>query len=817
MSLRILLCLLLSTAALANYQFMGNATGWQPTGRGAIIKSESGTELHLTFITHEILRVTLVRKDHNEALLTDAFAVDPLSLSGASPLRIDTSVTANEYGLRSASLVVTIARSPLRVTVQNREGKVLLRDDSTMAYGWDGNEVRTWKQIVPGEKFFGQGLKGGGLDKRGRELQMWNSDVPAYADNSDPLYQSVPFYIGLRDSLAYGVYFNNSYRSKFNFGAGQQRYTSFSSEGGALDYFVFNGPSIAHVVRRFTELTGKMNLPPLWALGYQQSRWSYFPDTEVTRLAQTFRDKDIPCDVIYLDIHYMDGYRVFTWDSTRFPQPKKMLADLSNDGFKITPIIDPGVKADSNYVMAKEGLAENHFVKYPDGTTHIGEVWPGQSYFPDFSNSKTRIWWGKHVAEFRKQGVRGFWNDMNEPACWGQAFPLETIFDDSGRNSSHKKMHNLYALQMAQATYEGLRASNSTERPFILTRAGFAGTQRYSAAWTGDNVASEDHLELGIRMMLGLGLSGQPFIGTDIGGFIGTASPELYARWVQVGVFSPFCRSHTHYGSNDKEPWSFGENIEEINRKFIRLRYALLPYLYTLFQKSSQTGEPIIRPLFYDYQNDLKCFDWNYQQQFFVGQNILLAPVTHEKQYTKKLYLPAGEWLDWNTDRVYSGNQEIIVDAHLDWLPIFLKNGSLVIKRDVQDYTGERPVRELTLDIFAVAGTDAGNRSSFVLYEDDGASFDYQNGIYRNTNYVHEIIGDTLLLNRTVTVDKYKVPDRKLVLRWHNADAPESILLNGASLDKFAERVTYDAIRRILEVRLDSELKLKSLSVHTKA
>ncbi len=711
---RLILALLITTAAWANYKFASPVASIAPTDRGAIITCTDSVTLEVKFYTPEIVRITLVRPDDPEPLLTDALLADSLlpqryvsaigrdtgggkkELIGASysPQLIDGEF---EVELEASRTSIFVDKDSLYLRFTDRMKVTFLSDDPSMSYGWDGNEVRTWKKLHPSEKFFGLGEKGGGLDKRGRELVLWNSDTPGYTDSSDPLYQSIPFYIGLRDSIAYGVFFNNSYKSRFNFGAGQQRYSSFSAEDGPLDYFVIYGPSIREVVQRFSDLTGKMPLPPMWALGYQQSRWSYFPDTEVMRLAQTFRDKDIPCDVIYLDIHHMDGYRVFTWDSTRFPQPKKMLSDLANDGFKIIPIIDPGVKADSNYFMAKEGLADNHFVKYPDGTTHIGEVWPGKSYFPDFSNSNTRIWWGKHVAEFRKQGVRGFWNDMNEPACWGQAFPLETIFDDDGRNSSHKKMHNLYALHMAQATYEGLLKEFPNERPFILTRAGFAGIQRYAATWTGDNLATEDHLELGIRLMLGLGLSGQPFAGTDIGGFMGTPSPELYARWIEVGALSPFCRTHSHYGSNDKEPWSFGENIEDISRKFIKFRYDLLPYLYTLFHNSSEDGAPIWRPMFYEFQNDPKCYDWAYQQQFMLGPNILVAPVTRVGQYTKKVYLPEGRWLDWNTERVYEGKQEIIIDAHLDWLPMFLRNGTILVRRDAQDYADESAIKHLTL------------------------------------------------------------------------------------------------------------------------
>ncbi|NUO20217.1 DUF5110 domain-containing protein [bacterium] len=803
---RLLLALLITTTiAQANYKFASPVASIESTERGALVTCTDGVTLELKFFTPEIVRITVVRPDDPESLLGEALVLAP-----DSGVLLNRTEESDYIELSTGKYTVRLDRDSLHLSWYiPSAGVTYLADDPAMAYGFDGNEVRTWKKLAPGEKFFGLGLKGGGLDRRGRELVLWNSDTPGYQDSSDPLYQSVPFYIGLRDGIAYGVFFNNSYKTRFNFGAGQQRYSSFAAEDGPMDYFVIFGPTIKEVVTRFTDLTGKMILPPLWSLGYQQCRWSYYPESEVRTLAQTFRDKDIPCDVIYLDIHHMDGYRVFTFDSTRFPDPEKLFSDLGKDGFKVIPIIDPGVKADWEYFMASEGLAGGHFVKFPDHSVHIGEVWPGQSYFPDYSNPKTRAWWGKHVAQFRKRGVRGFWNDMNEPACWGQAFPLETIFNDNGLNSSHKKMHNLYALHMAQATYEGLLKEFPNERPFILTRAGFAGMQRYAAAWTGDNVASEDHLELGIRLMLSMGLSGQPNIGMDIGGFMGTPSPELFVRWMQVGAVSPFCRTHSHFGSNDKEPWSFGENNEAIARKFIKFRYELLPTLYTLFQQASVTGEPIWRPMFYEFQNDPKCYDWAYQQQFMLGENILVAPVTRVGQYTKKVYLPEGRWLDWNTKRVYDGNQEIIVDAHLDWLPMFLRDGAVIARREAQDYSDQSPMKELTLDIYTYGRR---SHSQFQHYEDDGTSVAYQDSAFNRTDYNAGNAEGFHQLFRYKHTANYSAPDSKLTIRWWDVvKTPTDIMLNDKPIELTDARLLYDPDRKLFEISLPSAHQFNKL------
>jgi len=808
---RLILALLITaTVSRANYRFTAPVDTIAPTPRGARIFCSDSTSLEVQFYTPDIVRVTVVRPNDPEPLLGEALALSP-----DETVNFTRSEQQEFIALSTGRYDVQIDRDSLHLSFYMPSGGITyLADDPAMAYGFDGNEVRNWKKLAPGEKFFGLGLKGGGLDRRGRELVLWNSDTPGYQDSSDPLYQSIPFYIGLRDGIAYGVFFNNSYKTRFNFGAGQQRYSSFAAEDGPLDYFVIFGPTIKEVVTRFTDLTGKMTLPPLWSLGYQQCRWSYYPESEVRTLAQTFRDKDIPCDVIYLDIHHMDGYRVFTFDSTRFPNPEKLFTDLSKDGFKVIPIIDPGVKSDWEYNMASEGLAGDHFVKFPDHSVHIGEVWPGNSYFPDFSNPKTRAWWGKHVAQFRQRGVRGFWNDMNEPACWGQAFPLETLFNDSGRFSSHKKMHNLYALHMAQATYEGLLKDYPNERPFILTRAGFAGMQRYAAAWTGDNLATEDHLELGIRLMLSMGLSGQPNIGMDIGGFMGTPSPELFVRWMQVGAVSPFCRTHSHFGSNDKEPWSFGENNEAIARKFIKFRYELLPTLYSLFYQSHQSGEPIWRPMFYEFQNDPKCYDWAYQQQFMLGENILVAPVTRIGQYTKKVYLPEGKWLDWNTKKVYDGQQEIIVDAPLDQLPMFLRDGAVIARREPQDYSDQSPIKELSFDIYT-----SGQRlvAWFRLYEDDGMTLRYQDGAYSGTDFHAEKVDGAYLLVRDQRPASFDTPDRKITIRWWDiVRSPKDIFLNGHPIELTDKRISYDPDRGMFELNLPSEQDLNLLEFQTK-
>lgn len=806
----IFLGLLFAMNGQANYTFLGHLLKYQRIESGILLYCEGDARLEIRFLKPEMFRVTLIRPEDREPLLEY-----PLAKTAWEEVDLQFKEENLHLILASKEIDLIIHKYPCRLTVLDKQGTVINKDDPGLGVGWEGNEVRCWKSLAPGERFFGLGEKTGDVNKRGREWVMWNSDIPGYNHETDPIYQSIPFYIGLHQNKAYGVFLNNSYRSVFNMGAGNRRYASFAADGGRLDYFFIFGPQISRVVSTYTELTGRITLPPLWGLGYQQCRWSYFPEAEVLSLARTFREKQIPADVIYLDIHYMDGYRVFTWDKTRFPDPAGMLRKLREMGFKVVTIIDPGVKADTNYAVAQEGLGGNHFISYPDGEVYVGEVWPGPSYFPDFSTPETRRWWGQKLAGLLDTGVAGFWNDMNEPAVWGRAFPLEAVMDDGGRYSSQKKMHNLYGFLMSQAAYEAFRAHRPNRRPFLVTRAGFAGEQRFTAVWTGDNVASEEHLELGIRMMLGLGLSGVPFVGMDVGGFIGTPSPELFARWVQVGAFSPFFRAHTHYNSRDQEPWSFGEEVEEVSRKFISLRYRLLPYLYTLMWEAAESGSPALRPMFWYFQEDPMVYDHAYQQQFFFGEKLLIAPVTREREYLKKVYLPEGKWLDMNTETVYQGPGAFVVEAPLERVPMFLREGGILPMQEAMQYVGEKTANSLLLEVFCTE-----KYANLLHYEDDGETFDYTRGKYRLTQFEYLKERDHWSFSKSRVHDEWGGGERFLEIRFHAvAKEPDRITLDGSPLEKIAAAETqrpgyfYDSAGKILTVRFVEAGKEQSLKI----
>ncbi len=506
-------------------------------------------------------------------------------------------------------------------------------------------------------------------------------------------------------------------------GKENSKYYYFGAMDGNLDYYFMYGPTVNKVVNEYTNLTGKTPLPQLWTLGYQQCRWSYAPQERAMEIAKCFREKDIPCDTIYLDIDYMDGFRVFTWDNKKFENPKEFLKQLKEMGFKVVTIIDPGVKVDKGYKIYDEGLKEGYFATDKDGIVYKNYVWPGESVFPDFMNSKTRKWWAENQKIMMDLGVSGIWNDMNEPASFNGSLPDDVVFDNDGILVTHKEIHNVYGHMMDKATYEGIKKATN-KRPFIVTRACYAGTQKYATVWTGDNQSTWEHLRMSLPMLMNLGLSGMAFCGTDVGGFGHDCTPELLSRWVQVGAFTPLFRNHSTIGSREQEPWAFDKITEDINRKYIKLRYTLIKYLYDMMYKCENSGEPIIRPLLFNYQNDKRTYEIN--DEFNFGDNILVSPVVEQGARQRLVYLPKGDnWIDYWTGEEHEGGKYIIKDAPLDICPIFIKALSIIPIGKERNYVGENNEDILTIKIYL--GKEEGE-ATYTHILDDGESFNYRDG-----------------------------------------------------------------------------------------
>ncbi|HOW26612.1 MAG TPA: glycoside hydrolase family 31 protein [Bacteroidales bacterium] len=724
-----------------------------------LIQTDNGSVL-IQVYAPDIFRIRVSRM-----IFTDDFSY---SVVGRRyPCNVVLQELDERLSIRTDSLLLEISTNPVRFTFRTPEGQVINQDDPALGTTWVGEEVTTYKILQDGEHFLGLGEKTGNLDRRGEFHTNWNTDNFSYRTTDDEIYSSFPFYIGVHHGLCYGIYLDNTYRSYFNFGASNDRFSSFGADAGEMDYYFIAGHDIPDVIMEYTWLTGRMPMPPLWALGFQQCRWSYFPDKEVLNTARTFREKKIPLDVIYLDIHYMDAYKVFTWHPTRFPHPENLVGELKNMGVQTTVIIDPGVKVEKGYHAYEDGIARDMFINYPDGKEYTAQVWPGWCHFTDYTKASAREWWGQQFADLVGQGVTGFWNDMNEIASWGEgATPSVVRFDWEGRGASYRQAKNVYGMLMARSTYEGVRSLMNGQRPLVLTRAAFSGAQRYTAIWTGDNFASEEHMMLGCLLVNSLGISGMPFSGTDIGGFAGEASASLFARWLTIGTFTPFFRVHKAYNQNASEPWTYGEEVESIARNYISLRYRLLPYLYSAFYTSHSSGLPVNRALVLEYSGDDQCWDPEFQHQYLFGPGILVAPVESQQRFAR-VYLPEGQWYDFFTGEKYDGEQRLLTDAPLDKLPVFARGGGFIPMQSVIQSTSQLPSDTLYLHVYY------GNAPSFfTYYEDDGISMDYDKSTFITCEFLFDpdsrqiVIGE---MSGTYT-SKY----RHIVLVLHGFDMTQT-------------------------------------------
>ena len=746
---------------------LGNLTTFSREEQRLMLNTDFG-KAELTVYEAGIIRIRIVKDDFRKDF---SYAV----VAGPGKAGYTLKETQDRLVVHTEALRLDISRNPVRFSFYTSDGKLLNADDPAFGTAWIGTEVTTYKQLLDGERFIGLGEKTGNLDRRGSAYDNWNTDNPRYGPNDDPLYVTIPFYIGMHNSLVYGIFMDNSHRSRFNFGASNDRFSSFSADDGEMDYYFIHAPSVAGILEQYTHLTGRMNMPPLWALGYQQCRWSYFPDTEVLNTAQNFRDRRIPLDVIYLDIHHMDAYKIFTWHPDRFSNPAKLLSDLKAMGIHTTLIVDPGIKVEKGYEAYEDGLQKDMFAKYPDGAVYTAQVWPGWCHFPDFTKPAAREWWGEKFRGLVNDGVTGFWNDMNEIASWGNGYTPHLVeFDWEGRKTSYREAKNVYGLLMSKSTYEGTRKLMNDHRPLILTRAGYSGLQRYTALWTGDNQATDEHMMLGCRLVNSIGLSGVAFTGVDVGGFSKDASPALFARWIGIGAFSPFFRSHTHYDTRQAEPWAYGEVVENISRNYITLRYKLLPYIYSCFRESSLTGMPVARSLAIDYTFDDKIYQYAYQNQYLFGPSILVAPVESTRDLVK-VYLPAGEWYDLHSGIMLNGNNEVIAESPMHKLPLYVKAGSVIPMQKPVQSTADNPGETLFLHIFK-----GSSNASFTYYEDDGTSYNYEQGSFYSRRISFDPDRREIVLEKANGSKASQI--RKVEMVFHGFPDDTRFLLDGKKL-----------------------------------
>jgi alpha-glucosidase len=580
------------------------------------------------------------------------------------------------------------------------------------------------KKLGKEDAVYGLGDKPGCLNRRGYVYVNWNTDNPApHVDSFKSLYKSIPFFMVLGENYCYGIFADNTYKTTFDFGFESSEYYVVSHEKGFLDYYFFPGEKPSDVVKKYTGLTGTTPLFQRWIYGSHQSRWGYCSQDEILGIAEAFEKNEIPCDVIHMDIDYMDGYRVFTFDKERFPDTKALSETLADKGIKLISIIDPGVKKDEAYFMYQEGMEMDAFAHDAQGAVYENAVWPGTSVFPDFSREDVRKWWGEKTKILLDHGIRGIWNDMNEPASFRGPLPDDVKF----AAGAHDEIHNIYGHLMAKATYEGLLEHDNGRRPFVLTRAAYAGSQKYCGGWTGDNHSIWSHLTLSLEQICNLSLCGMAMCGSDIGGFGSDVTPELLVRFYQAAVFAPFFRNHSAVGTRRQEPWLFDEKTRDAVRKTVRLRYRFIPYIYDLARECERTGEPIVRPLVYEYPHDKMVR--NICDEYLLGKFVLVAPVTVPGKFAREVYLPEGEWYDYETNEKYTGGKYILADAPLDKVPVFIRAGAIlpVAEGNIQsteDITSEN-TRILTYP----------GQGTFIHYEDDNETLAYREGSYNAMEY----------------------------------------------------------------------------------
>ncbi|XAR70739.1 Alpha-glucosidase [Bertholletia excelsa] len=607
-------------------------------------------------------------------------------------------------------------------------------------------------ELPLGTSFYGTGEVSGKLERTGKRVFTWNTDAYGYGSGTTSLYQSHPWVLAVfLSGEALGVLADTTRRCEIDLREESTIKFVAPQSYPVITFGPFELPT--DVLVSLSHAVGTVFMPPKWALGYHQCRWSYYSEARVLEIAKTFRQKGMPCDVIWMDIDYMDGFRCFTFDQERFPDPKTLVAELHQAGFKAIWMLDPGIKREEGYFVYDSGSERDIWIQTADGKPFVGEVWPGPCVFPDFTQSRTRSWWANLVKDFISNGVDGIWNDMNEPAIFKtvtKTMPESNVHRgdiEFGGCQNHLHYHNVYGMLMARSTYEGMKLANENRRPFVLTRAGFIGSQRNAATWTGDNLSTWEHLHMSISMVLQLGLSGQPLSGPDIGGFAGNATPKLFGRWMAFGALFPFSRGHSETGTVDHEPWSFGEECEEVCRLALKRRYRLLPHIYTLFYMAHTRGTPVASPTFFADPKDPRLR--TLENSFMLGPLLIYSSTANDLDRDQVQHvLPKGIWLDFDFE-----------DSHPDLPALYLQGGSIIPFGPAIQHVGQaKPTDDLSL---LVALDEHGKAEGF-LFEDDGDGYDFTRGGYLLTTYVAELVSSVVTVKVSRTEGSWKRPKRRL-------------------------------------------------------
>lgn len=782
-----------------NYVRFERVTSVNETERGLVAELH-GEQLRIDLVRNDVMRVKISRGGVFDESPTFAVCVDPFS----EHVEVTFERGDGVVRLRTPALVVSVGLDPFRLDVHRSDGSPVVEtaQDSHGRY-WtyatlnDAFTVR--RRCRQEDAIYGLGEKTGHHNRKGRDFTLWNTDVldphatreftagrPVDDPRSDrtstefdPYYVSIPFFYHQtypRGTMA-ASFVDNGYRGSYEFSQPEEYRIHFS--GGQYTEYVFAGPGMPEILATYTWLTGRTAPPPLWALGYHQCRWFRYTQAAVERLAERHRENQIPCDGLWLDIEYMDGYRVFTWNTEAFPDVGGMLKRLHDMGFRVITIVDPGVKYEPGYWVFDQARERDVLCKTEGGDIYIGQVWPGNTVFPDFVTEEARTWWGELNAAHVQSGLAGIWNDMNEPAT-GSVPPNAMRFGHG--EYSHERYHNQYALLMAMGTTAGLLNAMPDRRTFVLSRAGFAGIQRYAANWLGDNMSRWDHLWLSLPMGMGLGISGQAFVGADIGGFAGNSNAELFVRWMQYGALTPFCRNHSELGNVDQYAWAWGDVVQDLVREAIQLRYRLLPYIYATFLRAAETGAPVQRPLVFDYQYDPTVRDLD--DEYLLGPDVLVAPVLGPGMTARQVYLPEGSWYDWYTGALEGGKRYVLIPTPMERVPLYVRGGAVIpMWPDAPPSTAEYHPSSIELHLFV---PDSDGTYHSLLQEDDGLTFAALEGACYRTDFEVIRAGNQVALRGEVHGQGYPQFAREAFLLVVHGAAPASVSLDGTDVSPSA-------------------------------
>ncbi len=750
----------------------GKIKTWKLDGRTVYVQFEK-QKMEITVLTDEIVNVFVpiwsedhrskaIEKEDLERVYSQGFTVNAelkKDENGTELVittgKIKTIVSDNGYvdfytlDGKAVSREFRGERVPIK-TLGIWEMELLRAEGHTVADTVLNKPVSDTRVVGKDEPIYGLGDKMGLLDKRSYEYENWNTDDPsAHNEQYRSLYKSIPFVICKKPEYAYGLFYDNTFHSYFDLAKENKEYIAYSADDGNLDLYFIGGGSIKNVIGYYTFLTGRTPLPQLWTLGYHQCRWGYSSAKDITEIAEKFRELDIPCESVQYDIDYMDGYRVFTWNEKDYGPKGELFEKLYKKGFKPVVIIDPGTKREEGYFMYEEGTKNGYFFRNAEDTEdYVNEVWPGEANYPDFGRDEVRKWWGKHVNDLTDMGVAAIWNDMNEPASFKGPLPEDVVGYDEDRKTTHRELHNVYGHFMGKATYEAMK-EHTKKRPLVITRACYSGSQKYCAVWTGDNQSLWSHLQGMIPQLCTLGMCGFAVNGVDIGGFGSDTTPELLCRWIQASSFSTFFRNHSANGCTRQEPWLFGDDVVDIYRKYVKLHYRFLPYIYDLMHEEQENGLPVMRPLVMHYEDDPATFNLN--DEYLVGEKILVSPVVNPGERVKKVYLPEGKWVSYPDGKTYEGKNYYLVDAPLDHMPIFIKEGSIIPMYGEMSYVGEKKMG--TLELLLTKGA-----KNLIHYQDGGEDLSYLQGNYNLYDIKVSEAGEVSceLLNKAESVPQYE-------------------------------------------------------------